>query len=251
MSRKRGGYIPSDYDGRDLQWNTTGVLRSSCQLFRPPLYDQGTVVDCCTSMALATAFQIVDHRDGSSTVLAPLFHYYFARLSPQSLGGVTLRQALQTAAVTGFCQLALHNKPITIDGALLPPKVAAINDAKRRRLLAYDANTGTAGYFQLDGKDRLTRWKNNLSLGFPVIAGIWTQSSYWSGQGMMVNQPEPQQGAHAVCIVGYDDQRNSFFVRDSRGFDFANQGEWELSYRVADTDRIIESWTIRKLTYND
>lgn len=251
MPRIRGGYLPSEYDGRDLPWRTNDEVLSSIQLYRPPIRDQGTEIDCCTSIALATAFEIVDQRDGSGSLLSPLFHYYFARRDPRYIGYVTLRQALQTAAVKGFCRLNLHDKPMILSGALDKPSEDAVNDAKARRLLAYDPNTGTAGYFGLDGNDRLKRWKSSLSLGFPLIAGIWTQSSYWAGQGMKIAQAERQQGAHAVCIVGFDDRQGSFIVRDSRGSAFADGGEWELSYEVVGSGRIIESWTIRTLTYND
>ena len=251
MSRKRGGYIPSEYDGRDLQWTHEQVLPNSARLFLPALYNQGNDVDCCTSMALATAFQIIDYRNGNSTRLSPLYHYYFARRNPQYLGVVTMRQALRTATVDGFCQLELHDKPITVVGALEAPSDEAKNDAKRRRLLAYDSNTGSPGYFQLDMNDRLARWKSTIALGFPVVAGIWTQSSYWSGEGMREDQAEPHQGAHAVCIIGYDDDNNSFTVRDSRGPAFANGGNWNLSYKVASKNRVIESWAIRTLTYDD
>lgn len=252
MPRKRGGYLPSEYDGRDIPWRTNDtLLLPSVQLYRPPIRDQGTEIDCCTSMALATAFEIVDQRDGSGTLLSSLFHYYFARRKPQYLGYVTLRQALQTAAVKGFCRLDLHDKPIIISGAFDEPSEDAIEDAKERCLLGYDPITGTAGYFGLDGNNRYERWKRSLSLGFPIIAGIWTQSSYWAGQGIKTDQAERHQGAHAVCIVGFDDSQGAFNVRDSRGASFATEGEWELSYEVVSSGRIIESWTIRTLTYND
>lgn len=128
-------------------------------------------------MVLATAFEIVDQRDGKSTRSAPLYHYYFARRKPQYLGSVTMRQALRATAVNGFCRLDLHDKLITVSGALEEPSQPARNHANGRRLLAYDPNTGTAGYFKLDRNDRLKRWKSTLSQGFPVIAADVTQSA--------------------------------------------------------------------------
>lgn len=251
MPPKRGGYSPSSYDGRDLQWAHTTSVPISARLNSPAHYDQGNIVDCCTSMALATAFQILDSRNGIATRLAPLFHYFFARQSPQHLGVVTMRQALRAATKSGFCRLELHDKPIDIRGALEKPSEVAIRDAADRKVIAYDANTGAPGYFQTDGADRVSKWRSVLSQGYPVVAGIWLQRSYWLQQGMRKDEAQPSQGAHAVCIVGYDDSDGSFLVMDSRGSGFADGGNWRLSYEVASRNRIIESWGIRTLTYDD
>jgi hypothetical protein len=248
---RRGGYSPSEYDGRDVHWRKRDAPRESIQLFRPALRDQGSNVDCCTSMALATAFEIVDQRDGQSTRLSALHHYYFARRDPRRLGLVTMREALDAGATAGFCSLGLHDVPATAEGALRRPSAAAVADAENRRLLAYDANSGTAGYWSLDGLDRALRWKAALCEGRPLVVGLWTQSSYWAGFGMMINQSEAHRGAHAVCVVGFDDRRAVFVVRDSRGYGFANNGEWDLAYSVVSTGRIIESWIINTLTYDD
>lgn len=251
MAQVRGGVVPSDFDGRDLYWNLRDVIPKSVQLHRPNLKNQGSEIDCCTSMAIATAFEIIDHRDGRSTPLSPLYHYYFSRRDPRYLGPVTIRAALKSATTNGFCRLELHDMPMTVSGALQKPSEEAMNDAKERKLLAYDSNIGTAGYSGLDGVDRVDRWRGALSKDLPVIAGIWTQSSYWKGQGMTTNQTEAHQGAHAVCVVGYDDDQESFIVRDSRGPTFADDGEWVLAYTVVATGRVFESWAIRTLTYDD
>lgn len=251
MPLKRGGYSPSSYDGRDLQWTHTNRAPVTARLNCPAHYDQGDIVDCCTSMALSTAFQILDSRNGTATRLSPLFHYFFARQTPQHLGVVTMRQALRAATTNGFCRLELHDKPINIQGALKKPNQMAMRDAENRKILAYNSNAGAPGYFQADGIKRVIKWKNAISQGYPVVAGIWLQSSYWLQQGMLEEEAAPHQGAHAVCIVGYDDTEESFLVMDSRGAAFADDGNWSLSYEVASKNRIIESWGIRTLTYDD
>lgn len=251
MPLKRGGYSPSSYDGRDLQWTHTKHVPISAKLDCPAHYDQGDIVDCCTSMALATAFQILDSHNGTSTRLAPLFHYYFARLSPKHLGVVTLRQALRAATKTGFCRLELHDKPVNVEGALEKPSQNAIHDAEHRKILIYDSNKGAPGYFQTDAINRVANWKNAISQGYPVVAGIWLQSSYWQQRGMIEEEEAPEQGAHAVCIVGYDDTKESFLVMDSRGKAFADDGNWYLSYEIVSRNRVVESWGIRTLTYDD
>lgn len=251
MANIRGGLSPSEYDGRDLMWSGVGGTSSSVQLFKPMIRDQGNQVDCCTSMAIANAFEIIDHQDGHGSRLAALFHYFYSRRDPRYLGPVSLRRAFKSAAKYGFCRNQFHDYTVTPTGALRKPTTQAIEDAKSRRLVAYDPNSGAAGYYTLDGRDRVDRWRQVLSTGLPVVMGFWTQSSYWLGRGLPVPSAEPGQTAHAVCVVGYDDDRQVFNVRDSRGTQFANQGEWDLDYRVAESRQIIESWTLKTLTYND
>jgi hypothetical protein len=246
----RGGYIPSTFDGRDVAWpKRTRADRPDpggrVQLPRRTAWDQGTDVDCCTSCALVAALEIFELRGGAEVRLSPLFHYYYARGTRRSLGPLRLRSALQAAAAHGVCRLENHNPPFSVAGALERPSRDAILDARSRRLPAYDATLGHAGYYTVQRNDRLRNWKEALELGQPILVGLWTQTSYWRGEGMTENESAPSPSPHAVLIVGFDDDRAVFRVLDSRGTSFADRGEWDLSYAVAETDRIAESWTIR------
>ena len=249
-SKPRGGYIPSDFDGRDKNWRSDGIPTDKILLPLPPIKNQGTEVDSCTSMALCSAFEIIDARDGVFYPMSPLFNYYYSRLYPNRLGKVPLRHALGAAAKYGICQIDFHNVPSNADGALTAPNKPAIDNAKLHKLVAYDAFTGLVGYMSLDSGDRISNWRNALLKGFPVIVGLYTQSGYWQGDGMLEVRGEGNLGAHAVCIVGYDDISRLFEVLDSRGVEFANGGRWFLHYSVVKTRLVVESWTINILTYN-
>ena len=246
----RGGYKPSDFDGRDKAWTIETSNTAAVQLPRPALRDQGSEVDCCTSAALATAIESIDLNRGQETPLADLFHYYYARQDPKYLGSVTLRQALKVAATKGFCVLSLHSYARTAEGARKIPSEEAKEDAKAHRLLAYDPITGLAGYYRLDGPGRVARWKAALAEGQPIVVGLWTQDSYWQGSGILETESNAHRGAHAVAILGFDEAKQVFSARDSRGASFADEGEWPLGYAVVESAQVVESWTIRTLVPN-
>jgi hypothetical protein len=252
----RGGYIPSEFDGRDVEEHhvaepSAGAQPWSVSLPRPTLWNQGTEVDCCASIALVGAMEITSRNHATHATLSPLFHYYYARGTRRALGPVRLRTALQVAAARGVCTAELHNPALTKEGALLAPTEVARANARRHRLLAYDPNSGIVGYSAVHRGDRVARWKGALRGGRPVIVGFWTQDSYWRGEGMKVSAIEPHRGAHAALLVAFDDETSSFRVFDSRGAGFGDGGEWDLSYSVARTDRIAESWTIQGITAQD
>ena len=241
----RAGYRPSEYDGRDVEWPNGGAEQTASDLPRPEhIWDQGPEVDACTGCALATAMEMVALKRGIEQPLSPLFLYYFARSSPRALGTVRLRRALQTAATRGLCRLELHAPPMTIEGAKMRPSPEALLDGRSQTLLGYDPILGRAGYYSVQSGDRVARWRTALTAGSPLVIGLWTQDSYWAGDGMGENQEAKHRGAHAAVVVGHNDALQAFTVRDSRGESFAQRGEWQLSYEVVRGARIAESWAI-------
>ncbi len=249
----RGGYIPSGFDGRDAQWPDAPSDETAATVWlpRPALWDQGTEVDSCTACAVASAMEMLDLQDQRSRRLSPLFLYYFSRSSPYSLGRVPLRTALRVASKRGICRYELHPVPFTSEGALTPPRPEARQDARRHRLVAYDPATRMVGYYSIHTGDRIARWRAALRQGQPIVVGFWTQESYWQGAGMMDSEVAPHRGAHAAVVAGFDDAKQAFRVVDSRGVAFAEEGEWDLGYLVARTERVVESWTVRTLSYEE
>lgn len=247
----RGGYSPSSYDPRDIYDHSDDFVDASkVLLYRPAARNQGTVLDCCTSMAITTALEILDQQNGNGTELSPLFHYFYSRSDYRYFGGVTLRQALKTATKNGICRKELHDVAYTKEGALIRPSLTAIEDGLRQKIVPYDVSTRSAGYWRADGANRVNKWKSILNKGLPIIAGFWTQKSYWRGEGILKHELEAPLGPHAVCIVGFDEDKHYFIAFDSRGENFASDGEWPLSYEVTNSEQVVESWTVSKISSN-
>ena len=208
-------------------------------------------MDACTAMALCTAMESLEFSDGQFMPLSPLFNYYYARVSTSRLGPVPLRFALHRALVNGVCPYSDHPYSCTKDNAFKSPTPEAIERAKHHKI-GFDRRTNRPGYFPLDSRasPRVDRWRNTLAAGYPVICAIWLQDSYWNGRGILNAEQTRSHLLHAVCVLGFDDEKSVFFVRDSRGTEYTNNGEWPLAYSIVMSSQVHESWAIGRLTYN-
>jgi hypothetical protein len=54
----------------------------------------------------------------------------------------------------------------------------------------------------------------------------------------------PSSGMHAMCIVGYDDARQAYKVRNSWGSDWGENGYMWMSYSVLDTDANVGCYVV-------
>jgi hypothetical protein len=204
-------------------------------------------------MALVAAMEILDAADPPSEVLSPLFHYFVARADRRYLGSLDLRSGLQAAVTAGVCTRTLHNPPMTRKGASLRPRQQAFENASRHRLVGWDPAARQMRYEVLRDPNRELEWKAVLADGSPVVIGLWLTSAY---AGLSAEHPvhglpppAPATEGHAAVVLGFDDAKGAFRVKDSRGPSFCEQGCWWLSYGAAQLPIVDEAWAIRRITY--
>lgn len=251
-----GGWIPSGFDGRDWQWSRESNGRTL--LFDSPStpIDQGHA-NCCVAAAITSAMEIIDAREGTVTLLSPLFNYFLSRRSKRSLGNVELRTGLRAAARHGVCASELHEAaaprgPLSREDALKRPNARAKSDARKRRIHEVNPNTNMRGYYRLDGGARLRKWKSALRRGCPIVFGFYPTQAYQAldnaGRAANVSDVHDDRGGrhgHAALVVGY--RNGTFIIRDSRGTGFANRGYWTLAESIVHTAWVAESWAISSL----
>ena len=66
-----------------------------------------------------------------------------------------------------------------------------------------------------------------LAQGFPVVAGVQVTKSFEDAPGGMVPLPgasEPSLGGHAICLIGYDRERQLVEFRNSWSASWGDQG---------------------------
>lgn len=255
----RTGLKVSGYDGRDLTWNGPVASGSAISLnvpFGPR--DQGTA-NCCVGVAVVTAMETLDALRGGSKRLSPLFNYFVSRSNPQHTGNVGIRDGLTAAVRLGVCRSEAYESNAGPDGpyqradALLVPDESAYADARSNRVLAEDPNRNSLGYYRLKAPGMVGAWMSALEQSSPVIFGFFTTEAYQrlSGDGPYeVRDTSRDSGSsgHAAVAVGYDGAW--FRVRDSRGSNFANHGEWRLHSSVVEQAWVQESWAVAAIGYD-
>jgi C1A family cysteine protease len=251
MSRKYG-WLPDLPDYRDhryaapverLQALPSQIdLRSGC----PPVYDQGQL-GSCTANAIAAALQFDELKQKEVSPFEPsrLFIYYCERDmegTTSSDSGAMIRDGIKSVASTGYCPET--EWPYDITKFADQPSVACYQDAKKYKAIKYQRVIQS-----------LTQMKGCLAAGTPFVAGF---SVYESIQNESVEQtgdiPLPQQGeatlgGHAILIVGYDDARQVFSLRNSWGEGWGDGGYGTLPYAyLTSPDLASDFWVVETVS---
>ncbi len=81
---------------------------------------------------------------------------------------------------------------------------------------------------------KIARVKKSLSEGNPVIIGMLVTNSFYKAKGVWNPTESPQNnlGGHAMCVIGYDDNRygGAFEIQNSWGQNWGNQGYIWIKY---------------------
>ena len=96
----------------------------------------------------------------------------------------------------------------------------------------FDAALHTVDYYRLNNTTDVDEIKSVLYNGYPVVVGFEMRTGFeecwyedgsfiWDDLGTLTGE-----GAHAVCIVGYDDSRQMFKVLNSYGYDSPDGCFW-------------------------
>lgn len=255
----RTGWRPSGFDGRDLVWPATSTGIASTLLNVPFGPRNQGEANCCVAVAVATGMEILDAQRGEARRLSPLFNYFDSRNDPTYTGDVAIRDALHSALHVGVCRSELHlakagpDGPFDRNDALTVPTQAAYADAREHPLVLMDPNSGGLGYFQLDGGGRTNRWRSALANRSPIAFGFSMTQSYrrlLDGETTEIRDVSSDFGTrgHAALAIGFDG--NWFRIRDSRGQDFADGGEWLLHANIVERSWVQESWAIATIGYD-
>src|SRR5262249_32204092 len=154
------------------------------------------------------------------------------------------------AASYGVAPLALHDPPFTAEGAALRPSDNAFGRA-HDFAIAYNTATRSWEYRRLDDSRRIRAWRDALQDGLPIAFGFWLTDAYWKIPAAENTHPAvddlTSEVQHAAVVVGIDDAREAFFVKDSQGTTFADGGYWWLPYRLVESRVVLEAWTIGRV----
>ena len=219
------GCIKGKKDVRDYRYTTSVQTFPEDHIISqlPPVRNQERIGSCC-SHAVIGAYETLMLNKAPRRFLegSELYHYWNARHLIANSGdadsGMTIRDGCKTI-----------DKYHMATEYAWPYLTAKFNTKPPWWVYA------TSGAYKIKEYQRLTNLaqiKASLLEGVPVVVGIQAMRSIFTLQGensLYVPKGE-SVGGHAVLIIGYDDQDGVFLFRNSWGFFWGNEGNFEMRY---------------------
>jgi len=216
-------------------------LRSTC----PAVYNQDKL-GSCTANAIAAAYEYDEIKQNEKDVFIPsrLFIYYNERKIEGSVdtdSGAEIRDGIKSISVDGVCTEDMWKYDITKFTEC--PTQECYDEAKNHKSIEYKRVVQS-----------LEQLKQCLIEGFPFVFGFNVYSSFETkevaetGDMPMPKEGEELLGGHAVCAVGFDDNRRVFIVRNSWGDIWGDKGYFYMPYAfITNTSLCSDFWTVRKV----
>ena len=212
----------------------------------PSIYDQGDT-SSCTSQAIA-AVCCFDLKIQNQPVFNPsrLFIYWNERNIEGDTNhddGAVVRDGIKAVATYGFAPET--DWPFDVKKLLVKPDDKVFADATKFKAI---------NYYRLDGTN-LRQLKSALCNGHPFVTGITVYPSFEDNDGGSGLVPMPQdgekpEGGHCVAIVGYDDGKQCFLLRNSWGVNCGDgTGHYWLPYDYLTNEQLADDfWVIKTVT---
>jgi hypothetical protein len=209
--------------------------------------DYGTCVAWASAYAARTisesvALNRLNQTETTQNVFSPVYIYRNIRPDdPECIQGAQIYSALDLMKDSGAVRM------LDVERVMDFTRVDLSNYSDSRRY-------PIAGYVTLFSReDRqkpalITRSvKKSLTEGKPVIIGMNTPDSFLEARNVWVPRESPRNyyGGHAMCVVGYDDDKNggAFEILNSWGRKWGNGGFIWVPYQVF-IDFVIEGYEI-------
>jgi C1A family cysteine protease len=244
---KRYGWKRSLPDHRDIKFIPSPCmlkalpamvdLRSQC----PAVYDQGDL-GSCTANAIGGLVEFLEMKEGHPAfVPSRLFIYYNERVLEGTVSqdaGAEIRDGMKVVNTLGAPHEALwwYN---TVKFAVKPNK-GVYADGIKHKVTSYQSVDNT----------NLQAMQAVLAAGYPVVGGFTVYDSFESdavartGIVPMPAKTEQVLGGHAILVVGYDNSKNWFIVRNSWGAGWGAAGYFYMPYAYfTNADMADDFWT--------
>lgn len=210
----------------------------------PPVYDQGQLGSCVEN-AIAAAYEYDQIIAGYvAFVLSRLFLYWVVRVKEGTVNedsGSSISDALSCLSALGACPEPVW--PYDISKFKQRPSIKAFTTALKYR--------GSTHQRVVQQKEQI---KQSLILGLPILVGIQIYASFESEEvaktGVVPTPAEGEEclGGHAVSIVGFDEEKQVYYVRNSWGEGWGDKGYFTLpmSY-IHDPKLAYDFWNINHI----
>lgn len=219
--------------------------------------NQGQLGSCtANAIAFAYAFDEIKQQNDEQFFPSRLFIYYNERLIGGTVNedsGASFAEGMQCLKEYGVCPET--NWPYHISKYTDKPPQNLYQEAllsKAKKYLIVDLTPYKSIELKTD------HVKKVLLSGLPIVIGIEVYSSFESEEVAntgIVPMPTPSEqllGGHAVCIVGFDDNKQAYLCKNSWGYNWGLKGYFYLPYAyVANPELTIELWVIQDVENPD
>lgn len=206
----------------------------------PPVFDQGYLGSCTANAINGIIGYMIPN-----FIASRLFLYYNERLMINTVmedSGAYLSDGIKCLQTYGVCSEKIW--PYIINRFTVRPTKACYTEALNYNALEV-----------LNIENDLITMKNALASGNPFVVGILIYDSFENSQFMRTyTVPMPNLnkdtllGGHAVVIVGYNDSKQCWIMRNSWGRKWGLNGYCYLPYEYLLNDNLASDlWTILKM----
>jgi len=240
-------WVRDKVDTRDHPYQLTNKtqsnvvdLRQYCSLIE----NQGNL-GSCTGNAIAGAIELLHKRQNRTLDISRLFIYYYERLFIGTVNydsGAYIRDGIKACYTYGAPTENLW--PYNISKFRSVPSKEALIDAAKRKVTSYQR---AADFNQVI---------DAITSGYPVTVGFSVYSSFDTNivarTGIMPypdTKKEKLLGGHAVLLVGYNKNNNTFIARNSWGTGWGDRGYFYMPFQVIqNTSMSSDFWVIKSIS---
>jgi len=216
----------------------------------PAVMDQGSL-GSCTAQGTSCCLQYCLKKEKiDDCVPSRLYMYYVTRVnieheSPSNDSGCQIRDVMKAVAKYHVCHEELM--PYDITKYDQPPSGVAVANANLHMKFQY-----------LYVKHDEMMIKRALNAGFPIIFGLQIFEGFESPDAIktgIVNMPDQAKerllGGHCMTMIGFDDEKKHFIVRNSWGEAAGDKGDFYIAYEYMLSPLASDFWTIKFFQCDD
>ncbi|MCF8435064.1 MAG: C1 family peptidase, partial [Crocinitomicaceae bacterium] len=201
----------------------------------------GTCAAWATTYCARTILESIANEETDKILItgnafSPGFIYRLASNNPQCSGSISTDCA-QRMKDYGVPKMAEFSIDCPID---LPKNIYHL--AQEHKIKAYVKLFDNTMYNEVNDKEKIQFVKKSISEKYPVVISMICPNSFmdkkmygndlWLPTEDLNSQINHQHGRHALCVVGYDDEKygGAFEIQNSWGTDWGNEGYVWIKY---------------------
>lgn len=213
---------------------TTLPAKVDLSTYFTPVRNQGALGSCAAFATTSVMEATLKIKGKKRDTLAPLFFYYATREAMQESGrmpkatkrdtGSFMDVAARTAVKVGAPSEDLVPYRDGKQGLAYDPTAGEYDAAKQFKMLK------TKRVSTVKGMKSALASKHPIIIGVPLYQSFMTKTFARTGEMLLPQKGEQIMGGHAMAMVGYDDAKESFIVRNSWGDDWGKGGYFYMPY---------------------